>query len=190
MKAIENSCEHADDGSTCELCGAPRVVITIARIPKPLLRLQKEHKKILRESQSLLTIAGQIARKTQNTAGSAKQAARNVAVLERLVVNHLRNEERVLLPIISEYFDSDASKIIHSEHMEISGALKDLSSKLAGIDDSRVANPVKGFAKSITNFDSIARSHFSREENVIYWFAGLCLSQPDCVEETLNVPSQ
>jgi iron-sulfur cluster repair protein YtfE (RIC family) len=190
MKTIENSFEHADEGTTCELCGAPRVVNTMARIPKPLLQLQKEHKTILRESRSLLAIVGQITRKAGNRARSAKQAARNIAILEKLVVNHLRNEERILLPVMSKYFDSDASKIIHHEHREISGALKEMRNKMTEIDCSRAANPVKDLVKSITDFDSMARSHFSREENVIYWFASLCLSQPDCVEEIHNLHSQ
>ena len=78
------------------------------------------------------------------------------------MAEHQREEERVLIPIVDRYIDTKASETMRREHTEIWKAIQKLST-----------------FQSVAEFEVMARDQFSREENVIYWFASLCLSRSD-----------
>lgn len=101
-------------------------------------------------------------------------AVRDLAYLKKLVTEHQMKEEQNLIPIVDRYLDTKASESIRHEHKELSEMLRQLSQELGRINCSNEARRVK----SVTEFNLIAREHFAREENVIYWYAGLCISQP------------
>jgi len=101
---------------------------------------------------------------------------RDFTHLKKLVNEHQMKEEKILIPIVDQYLDTKASESIRREHKELSQTLLQLNGKLNRINCSNEAR--RAFVKSITEFNLIARKHFSREENVIYWYARLCLSQP------------
>jgi len=42
-------------------------------------------------------------------------------------------------------------------------------------------------AKTVEKFEFLTREHFSREENVIFWFASLHISESDSTEISRNM---
>ena len=143
---------------------------------KPLLTLQEEHGVIRRHSHALVEASRQ-ALGNDDRAGSGESVAHQFAKLQRLLTNHVRNEQRILLPIMAEYFDTEAADEISSEHAELLAALKRLRDRIPAPKHVQSQRPLEGFVKSAGAFDSMVRAHFSHEENVIYWFANLCLSK-------------
>jgi hemerythrin-like domain-containing protein len=107
---------------------------------------------------------------------SKTMAVRDFTHLKKLVNEHQMKEEQILIPIVDRYLDTKASESIRREHKELAQTLLQLNVKLNRINCSNEAR--RALVKSITEFNLIARKHFSREENVIYWYARLCLSQP------------
>ena len=141
-------------------------------LPATLRKLQKEHDTILNRSRTLL----ESMKRTGNKELSKTMVVRDFTHLKKLVNEHQMKEEKILIPIVDKYLDTKASESIRSEHKELSQTLLQLNGKLNRINCSNEAR--RAFVKSITEFNLIARKHFSREENVIYWYARLCLSQP------------
>ncbi len=140
--------------------------------PATLRKLQKEHDNILNRSRTLLESMKQTGHKEL----SKTTAVRDFIHLTKLVNEHQMKEEQILIPIVDRYLDTKASESIRREHKELSQTLLQLNVKLNRINCSNESR--RAFVKSITEFNLIARKHFSREENVIYWYAHLCLSQP------------
>jgi hemerythrin-like domain-containing protein len=115
-------------------------------------------------------------KRTGNKELSKTMAVRDFTHLKKLVNEHQMKEEQILIPIVDKYLDTKASESIRSEHKELAQTLLQLNVKLNRINCSNETR--RAFVKSVTEFNLIAREHFSREENVIYWYARLCLSQP------------
>ena len=144
-----------------------------SRPPSVTLRkLQKEHETILKRSRTLL----ERMKRTGNKELSKTMAVRDLTYFKNLVNEHQMKEEQILIPIVDKYLDTKASESIRHEHKELSEVLRQLSGNLSRINCSNEAR--RAFVKSVTEFNLIAREYFSREENVIYWYARLCLSQP------------
>ena len=143
---------------------------------KPLLTLEEEHDGILKQSGALIEALSQRAG-NGNGHTSRKNVGRQNSKLEKLLTTHVRNEERVLLPIMSEHFDTEAADVIRREHAEILWNLRTLSSRISRPKPVRSQKSNDAMVVAATDFDSMIRSHFSREENVTYWFANLCLSK-------------
>ena len=141
-------------------------------LPATLRKLQKEHDTILNRSRTLL----ESMKRTGNKELSKTMAVRDFTHLKKLVNEHQMKEEQILIPIVDKYLDTKASESIRHEHKELSEVLRQLSGNLSRINCSNEAR--RAFVKSVTEFNLIAREYFSREENVIYWYARLCLSQP------------
>lgn len=102
-----------------------------------------------------------------------KLTNRSFTRLTTLVDEHQREEERVLAPIVDEYLDSSASKTMYREHKEMLQRLRQLDQKISKVNTSEELG--RPFLESATRFEAMVREQFSREENVIYWFASLCL---------------
>lgn len=117
-----------------------------------------------------------IAQSNDKSLTSRKNVAQQFAALKRLLVSHQRNEEHVILPIMLEYFDTEASDLIDDKHAEFSTALKRLNGKISELKHLHSQQAVEALAKAADEFDSLVRANFSREENVIHWFARCCIS--------------
>src|SRR5208283_2125712 len=141
-------------------------------LPATLRKLQNEHDTILNQSRTLL----ESMKRTGNKELSKTMTVRDLTRLKNLVNEHQMKEEQILIPIVDRYLDTKASESIRREHKELSRTLLQLNVKLNRINCSNESR--RAFVRSITEFNLIARKHFSREENVIYWYARLCLSQP------------
>ena len=150
---------------------------------KALLTLQKEHKNILNQSRDLVEEVRKIAKSNDKSLTSRKNVAHRFADLKRLLVSHQRNEEHVILPIMLEYFDTEASDVIDDEHAELSMALKRLGCEISELKHLHSQPRVVAVAKAADEFDSLARANFSREENVIHWFASCCISTQELRRE-------
>jgi len=110
----------------------------------------------------------------------------HLARLERLVTQHQKEEERILIPIVDRYLDSHASKSIHREHLEMVKTLRLVRERLTQVEVSDQPKSLEAFFKSAVTFDSVAHEHFLHEENVIYWFAAICITRstwPACKKE-------
>jgi iron-sulfur cluster repair protein YtfE (RIC family) len=163
VDADDEACSHI----CCEWSGATN----IPRMPVPsvILRLQKQHEKILHQNRALLRCAK---RNTRIGASISTHLTR----LEKLVTEHQKQEERILIPIVDKYLDSHASKSIRRDNREMLETLRRVKRKLLqlAVSDQRKLSSV--FIEPIAEFDSVVHKQFSREENVIYWFASLYLS--------------
>jgi iron-sulfur cluster repair protein YtfE (RIC family) len=147
--------------------------------PVPVLtKLQKEHEAILRQNRVLLmSLEATIRTGHRKRAIAGNLTARYLARLKKLIDEYQMHEERFLIPIVDEYLDSNISESIRNEHKNISDALGLLNGKLNGIDRPNQRASHGALFKCAAKFDSVTREHFSREENVIFWFARICLSQ-------------
>jgi hemerythrin-like domain-containing protein len=177
----EGTCAHTDEKEMgCPSCGWLESSRPPVPIPAALTKLQKEHESILKQNRTLLkSLRGDI-RTSHEKGGVSKNLTHpKLARLMKLVTEHQREEERVLIPFVDKYLDSNASESIRCQHTEMSKALRQLNAKLTRANSSNQEESRRALLKFASEFDSLARKHFSREENVIYWFVSLCLSQPD-----------
>jgi hemerythrin-like domain-containing protein len=176
----ESTCAHSSEEEMgCPICLWLESSRPLVRIPA-LTKLQKEHESILKQSRSLLkSLLGDARTVHKKGAVSKNLTPLKSARLMRLVTEQQREEERVLIPFVDKYLDSNASESIRCEHTEMSRTLRQLNAKLTRANGSNQEESRRACFKFASEFDSLARKHFSREENVIYWFVSLCLSQPD-----------
>lgn len=178
-KGTERMCGHSGENETqCSVCGWLGNSRLSAPLPAVLVKLQNEHESILEQSRTLLkSVEGTTRTSHKKVTVSRNLTVRYFARLTKLVTEHQSEEEQVLIPIVDKYLGWNASESLRHEHREISAALRQLNSKLTRVNGSGQGESRRGF-RSAAEFDCLARRHFSREENVIYWFASLCLSQP------------
>jgi hemerythrin-like domain-containing protein len=145
----------------------------LKRVPV-LTKLQRQHETILKQNRELL----ESLKTTRRGTMSRNLTALYLPRLKKLITESLLVEERFLIPIIEECFDSIVSESIRTEHQKILQALGLLSSKLNRIDSTEHQGAsLPALLKCATELDSVTREHFSREENVIFWFARICLSR-------------
>ena len=181
LEGVERRVHVCEDESSCHVCSAlPGMSrIPLVRVPSVILKLQKEHESILQQSRTLLSAKGK-------TRMVRRMASTQLARLERLVTQHQKEEERILIPIVDRYLDSHASKSIHREHLEMVKTLRLVRERLTQVEVSDQPKSLEAFFKSAVTFDSVAREHFLHEENVIYWFAAICITRstwPACKKE-------
>jgi hemerythrin-like domain-containing protein len=175
MNGVERAYGQLAYEVSCLVCGSRRSKASVPFLVA-LAKLQKQHESILQQIRVSLKNL-EVPNRGEKVEASWNLKIRYFARLTKLVAEHRREEERILFPIVDKYLDSSASETIRCEHTEILEALQKLNGKLLqvnGSDESR-----RRFFQSATEFEAMAREQFSREENVIYWFASLCLSQSD-----------
>jgi len=160
----------------CAFCGWSGSSRHFTPLPASLTRLQKQHESILEATHALMRSVKENNRtRDSKSFMSGSVTIRYCNLVGKLVADHQREEERVLIPIVDEYLDSTASDSIRREHQEILEAVQRLNGKLTRVyrpaqDESRGAA-----FKLASDFEVLAREHFSHEENVIYWFVSLYL---------------
>ena len=118
-----------------------------------LVQLQNDHDAIRKEAELLQTATKQP--KTE----SKSELLRHCQRLEELFTNHYLKEEHVLFPLLSRYLDSSTSKTVGREHKEISNLLRKVTRQISHNEKS-----------SVPRLNQLLRAHFSREENVIFWY--------------------
>jgi iron-sulfur cluster repair protein YtfE (RIC family) len=141
---------------------------------KPILKLELEHESILNQSRTLIEALTHI-RGNKDQSVSERNLTHHLAKLEQLLSDHFTNEERIVVPVMSEYFDPEAVAAIREEHARLLTTLKRLTHR--GPEPKRIPSRkhTKASLRATTDFDSMLRAHFSQEENVTYWFTYLHL---------------
>lgn len=167
-------CEVCD----CQICSQQKTREAGERIPEPILLLQKEHDTILEQNQILIGNITRISREAENVQ-LRKKVKRNLVYLSRLLTEHQAKEETALIPLISKHIDSEAGTSMRVEHAQISSILQNLRKIISSPNENTNKETIRSLIKSAAEFDSLTRAHFSHEENVIFWFAGLYLPRPD-----------
>jgi hemerythrin-like domain-containing protein len=154
----------------CEKSSSEREVISKERIKEPLLALQREHESILRECKVMVAA---LKNDSANSEGEVTpSSAVKVRALSKLLVDHQSREEQILTPIIAKMLGAEAIASTRVEHKQIIGLLKTLEEDAP---PHRTANGPRSDAliDLAVEAESLLHEHFSREENVLFWFASL-----------------
>jgi len=122
--------------------------------------LAEEHKEIVRQSDLLNVVED--------------NSKLNICIrLQQLFAQHCAKEQRLLYPLLRRYLDSNVCKLLTQEHKEISNAIRKATEQIR--DDNKVA------CGGLSQLDQLLRPHFSKEENVLFWYLDLQL-----VDSTLS----
>jgi iron-sulfur cluster repair protein YtfE (RIC family) len=162
-------------------CGIPengRKPISDGKITEPLLQFQREHELVLRGCTSLACTAKEIGRNKAANQKLVRKAISCIQQLRSLLADHESGEDRILIPIIQERLDSEASASVMKEHVQISEMLQRLEEILLQPDIGMNNQTHNHILDLVARFDSLIRGHFSREENVLFWFASLYIPRP------------
>ncbi len=144
-------------------------------MPEQLLRLQEDHEHVLEECENLAEETRRISRRGTIDTLFAERAIPSIERLSIFMKAHHSKEEELLLPIIQEHLDSEVGRYLREEHGRISKELLKLLASATGLRTGSKTNSLETLATSIIEFNSQARVHFLREENVLYWYASLFL---------------
>jgi iron-sulfur cluster repair protein YtfE (RIC family) len=149
---------------------------THRRIAEPILELEREHELVLAEIASLRK-AVMNGRRQGARSRLVIQTMSSIRHLDSLLKTHQSREETLLLPIVQEHLDSAISTALTSEHIRISKELRKLQQIAGGSQPSGRKKHFNTLATLITEFDSLLREHFLREENILFWYASLFLPE-------------
>jgi DUF438 domain-containing protein len=145
-------CETEIGNEKCAVCDNAKTDNKAA--PVLLIELQNDHDAIRREAELF-----QAATKRPKAESKSNR-------LEELFTNHYMKEENALFPLLSRYLDSSTSKTVGREHEEISNLLRKVAHQISHNEKN-----------SVPRLNQLLRTHFSREENVLFWY--LSLQRPD-----------
>jgi iron-sulfur cluster repair protein YtfE (RIC family) len=148
---------HCDTGiekEKCAVCDNARTNNKAATVF--IVQLQNDHDAIRREAELL-----QRATK-QPKAESKSKLLRHCERLEELFTNHYLKEEHVLFPLLSKYLDSSTSNAVGHEHKEISKLLREVTRQIS-----------RNEKNSVPRLNQLLLTHFSKEENVLFWYLSL-----------------
>jgi len=99
--------------------------------------------------------------------------------LQQLFAQHCAKERRLLYPPLSCYLDSNVCKLLTQEHEEISNIMRKIA------EDIRVDDKATHW-ESMSQLDQLLRSHFSKEENVLFWYLDVQLVK---TRSSIELPS-
>lgn len=159
----------------------------VKKMPLPVLQLQKEHKSVLKQSGLLLTTLNDTDSKRSEP--DTRRMSRTLNRLSKLLDVHQAKEEQLLLPIIQDHLDPSVSDSMANEHQQLFDALDRLWILVDAVKTRKGKAAIKEAKRAVAQFDSLMRGHFSREENILFWFASLLLSdsgEMNPVEVTLK----
>jgi len=131
--------------------------------PMFLVELQNDHDVIRKEAELLQTAT------RQPKAESKSKLLLHCNRLDELFTKHCMKEEHVLFPLLSRYLDSSTSKTVGHEHKEISNLLRKVAHQISHNEKN-----------SAPRLNQLLRTHFSREENVLFWYLSLHHSDSKC----------
>ena len=125
----------------------------------PLVELQNDHDAIRQEVDLLRAATEQVG------FGTKRNLLGQFDHLERAFTQHCIKEEHVLFPLLHRYLDARVCEEVGLEHEEIRRLIR------------RAANQISHNEKgSIPELKLLLRKHFSKEENVLFWYLSLRLS--------------
>jgi hemerythrin-like domain-containing protein len=81
--------------------------------------------------------------------------------LQQLFAEHCAKEKRLLYPLLIRYLDSNVCKLLTQEHETISSTMRTAAEQISG---------KATHWESMAQLDQLLRSHFSKEENVVFWY--------------------
>ena len=147
--------------------------------PNPFATLYKQHKDILQHIRRYIESKEGYNRQDKKSCCRSKLGTGSFTRLKKLLADHQREEERILIPIVERCFDPNVCNIMRLEHAHIMQSLKQLQEKRLELKGSNVL--LHRFTYSATEFEAMVRRQFSLEENVIFWFSSLYLGV-SCVQ--------
>jgi iron-sulfur cluster repair protein YtfE (RIC family) len=147
-------CEIEIGKEKCAVCDKAKTNNKTA--PVFLVELQNDHDAIRKEAELLQTAT------KQPKAESKSKLLRHCNRLQELFTNHYMKEEHVLFPLLSRYLDSSTSMTVGHEHKEISSLLRKVARQIS-----------RNEKNSVPRLNQLLRTHFSREENVLFWYLSL-----------------
>jgi hemerythrin-like domain-containing protein len=83
--------------------------------------------------------------------------------LKQLFAQHCAKEQRLLYPLLTRYLNTNVCKLLTQEHEAISNTMRKAAEQIRG--DSKATH-----WSSMSQLDQLFRSHFSKEENVLFWY--------------------
>jgi len=128
-----------------------------------------EHVAILREVDALLSMI----RDPSARSNASERSVQQIGRLRELLNAHQTREEQLLLPILQKHADSEVSASVSNEHRRLRNSLEQLSNDISSAEAS------KGLSQRGEEFASSVKDHFSREENVLFWYVTLHLSRSE-----------
>lgn len=106
---------------------------------------------------------------------------------EKLLTTHQTREAEVPIPVIARYLDAEITATMTEEHQDISKVLLEITNEIAALERESDHASLETTGKTVEKLNALTRKHFSREENVVFWFASLRLSESDSTEIARNI---
>lgn len=131
--------------------------------------LAEDHKEIVRQLDLLKATPKLVEGKSKPTTICIR--------LQQLFAQHCTKEQRLLYPLLSRYLNSNVCKLLTQEHKAISNTMR------------KAAEQIRGKAthwESMLELDQMLHSHFSKEENVLFWYLDVQLVYP---QSSFELPS-
>jgi len=128
----------------------------------PLIELQNDHDAIREEVDLLRTATEQVGLETNRNLLSQFNH------LERAFRQHCIKEEHVLFPLLHRYLDAHVCEEVGLEHEEIRRLIRRAANQISHNENS-----------SIPQLNLLLRKHFSKEENVLFWYLSLRLASEE-----------
>lgn len=128
-----------------------------------------DHAAILREVNGLLTMI----RDPSARSNAFERSVQQIERLKALLYAHQTKEEQLLLPVLQNYADSEVSAAVSNEHQRLRNSLEQLANAIAS------SETLRGLCHRGEEFALLVKDHFSREENVLFWYVALHLSRSD-----------
>ena len=173
--------EEERDHQHCLICRHAETIRLRKKVQNPLLKLQEEHAIIINEIDLLLTTLKGHGRTQARSKKCVAKTTMHCVRLENLLSKHQMKEERVLVPIIAKYLDTDITAKTINEHRDMSSSLREIKNAITALELDTDYASLESVAKTVKKFEFLIREHFSREENVIFWFASLHISESDSI---------
>jgi iron-sulfur cluster repair protein YtfE (RIC family) len=123
------------------------------------LELQAEHRRIAHEVTLLRETIEQFSLEHNSKALSVSNK------LERLFTKHRAKEERIMYPLLRKCLGSNVCTTLSFEHERIHELMRKAIKQISGYE--------KFLKGSISDLDGLLCGHFSREENVLFWYLDL-----------------
>jgi len=131
--------------------------------------LKKQHELVLAEIRGLMVGLG----KSRGNSAFAVKVNSSFSEIESLLRDHQVEEEVVLLPIVNKYLGQDVSRAVRDEHDQIAQGLKEIRKLVSRVGKTAMKEPLLKLQAALVEFEALAREHFSREENVLFWYTSL-----------------
>lgn len=159
----------------CQVDGTNRKPCSADRLVEPMLGLKQDHESVLNEFKHLRTRLEEM-RQSSKEFQALSQSISCANHLVNMMKAHQKREEQILLPVIKKSLDEEICSSILAGHDSISSALEDMIELAESLGQTPSRESVEKLIAAVARSDTLTRAHFSNEENVLFWFASLRLS--------------